>query len=132
MARSAAMTRLQAQLRTAVTDEIIRVTLNIRNALVADPPTGTPIDTGFASNNWWFNIGSPAPSPRVPTAGGESRINSDTAVIAGITLNGQPLHITNNAQYIGLLNDGSSNQTPQGFVERAVVTEQFASRFRIL
>lgn len=132
MARSARMTALQAELASAVQREIVTVTLNIRNMLIEDPPEGTPIDTGFASNNWWFNEGGPANSPEVPTAGGSARIAQDTQTISNLTINGQPLHITNNAQYIGLLNDGSSTQTPAGFVERAILTEQFASRARVI
>lgn len=129
---SVRMLALQAQLDEAVEDEVRRVTLNIRNTLVDEPPDGTPIDTGFASNNWWFNVGGPAGSPSSPTAGGSSRIAADTLSIATATINGQPLHITNNASYIGLLNDGSSQQSPAGFVDRAVVREQFASRYRRL
>lgn len=127
---SVRMLALQAQLGGAVDDEIRRVTLNIRNILVDEPPDGTPIDTGFASNNWWFNVGSPADSPSEPTPGGAARIVSDTVTITSARINGQPLHITNNASYIGILNDGSSSQSPAGFVERAVLREQFASRFR--
>lgn len=129
---SVRMLALQAQLAEACEDEIRRVTLNIRNILVDEPPDGTPIDTGFASNNWWFNVGSPADSPSEPTPGGEARIASDTVTITNAKINGQPLHITNNASYIGILNDGSSSQSPAGFVERAVLREQFASRFRRL
>lgn len=129
---SVRMLALQAQLGNGVDDEVRRVTLNIRNNLIEDPPDGTPIDTGFASNNWWFNVGGPANSPTTPTPGGQSRIAADTLTIATATINGQPLHITNNASYIGLLNDGTSSQSPAGFVDRAVVREQFASRFRRL
>lgn len=132
MSRSAGMIRLQAQLAAAVRRETINVTLNIRNMLIADPPQGTPIDTGFASNNWWFEVGRPAPSPRTPTVGGEARMAADTVAIQSITIDGSTMHLTNNAQYIGLLNDGSSSQTPQGFVERAILTEQFASRNRVI
>lgn len=131
--RSRAMTALQAELESAVREEVIRVTLNVRNMLIEDPPEGTPIDTGFATNNWWFNEGGPANSPETGTGEtGQARIAQDTMAINSITINGQPLHITNNAQYIGLLNDGYSDQTPAGFVERAILTEQFASRSRVI
>ena len=126
------MLQLQAELESAVRKEVITVVLNVRNYLIEDPPTGTPIDTGFASNNWWFAEGGPADSPETGTAeAGAARIQADTQRIQSITINGQPLHLTNNAQYIGLLNDGSSDQTPQGFVERAILQEQFASRKRV-
>ena len=125
------MLQLQAEIDQFVRKEVVTIVFNIRNMLIADPPEGTPIDTGFASNNWWFNEGGPANSPSVPTEGGAARIQSDTVKIQSITLNGQPLHLTNNAQYIGLLNDGYSDQTPANFVERAILTEQFASRERV-
>lgn len=130
---SVRMLALQAQIAEAVADETRRVTLNIRNTLIDEPEDGgTPIDTGFASNNWWFNVGGPADSPTTPTPGGAARIGADTLRIATATINGQPLHITNNANYIGILNSGSSSQAPAGFVERAILREQFASRYRRL
>lgn len=132
MARSRRMIQLQAQIQSAVQKETTTIILNIRNMLIEDPPIGTPIDTGFASNNWWFNIGGPANSPSRPTPGGEARMQADTTAITTATVNGTPMHLTNNAQYIGILNDGGSNQTPQGFVERALVREQFASRQRTI
>ena len=130
MVASRRMQLFQAEINDAIRDETIRIVLNIRNMLISEPPTGTPIDTGFASNNWWFNEGSPANSPSEPGPGGEQRIAADTTRITNVTINGQRLHITNNANYIGLLNDGSSSQTPRGFIERAILTEQFASRAR--
>lgn len=125
------MQLFQAEISNAIRDETITIVLNIRNMLISEPPEGTPVDTGFATNNWWFNEGSPANSPREPGPGGDQRIQADTTRIASYTLNGQTLHITNNANYIGILNDGSSSQTPRGFIERAILTEQFASRARV-
>ena len=127
------MLQLQAELKSAIQREVATVVLNIRNMLIEDPPEGTPIDTGFAANNWWFAAGGPANSPETGTAAsGAARIQQDTYAIKNLTVNGQVYHLTNNAQYIGLLNDGSSDQTPQGFVERAILREQFASSKRVL
>lgn len=123
---------IKADLQDFTDREVIRYVLTLRNILVSEPPTGTPVDTGWASNNWWFSEGGPANSP--DTASGDvatskARIEQDTVTISSITVNGQALHITNNVPYIGVLNGGSSMKTPAGFVERAILTAGIMVRY---
>jgi hypothetical protein len=123
---------IKADLQDFTNREVIRYVLTLRNILVSEPPTGTPVDTGWASNNWWFSEGGPANSP--DTASGDvatskARIEQDTVTISSITVNGQALHITNNVPYIGVLNGGSSMQTPSGYVERAILTAGIMVRY---
>ena len=110
----------------------MRYVLTLRNQLIDDPPTGTPIDTGWASNNWWFSEGGPANSSDQPSGNIETamqRIDQDTITISGIKIRGQTVHITNNVPYIARLNNGWSQQTPAGFVDRAILTAGIKVRF---
>lgn len=91
----------------------------------------TPVDEGRARSNWQVNIGSPARGTRPPffpgRGGSTGAQNSAQAIfeaqsrIAGFQGEGT-IHITNNLDYIGDLNDGSSAQAPAGFVQDAVLT----------
>ncbi len=123
---------VKADLQDFTNREVIRYVLTLRNILISEPPMGTPVDTGWATNNWWFSEGQPANSPDTPSgdvATSKARIDQDTETITSITVNGQPLHITNNVPYIGILNGGSSMQTPSGYVERAILTAGIKVRF---
>jgi hypothetical protein len=89
----------------------------------------TPVDTGRARSNWIANVGTSVngireayyPGKERSTAGpnAQAAIDQAKATIAGASI-GQEIHITNNLNYIGKLNDGSSRQAPAGFVEIAV------------
>jgi hypothetical protein len=121
-----------ADLRDFTDREVIRYVLTLRNILISEPPDGTPIDTGWASNNWWFDQGQPANSSSSNTGDPEiagMRVEQDTVTISNIKVNGQDLHITNNVPYLGILNSGSSKQTPAGFAERAILTAGIRVRF---
>lgn len=123
--------RIKADLTDFTDREVIRYTLNLRNRLIDDPPIGTPIDTGWASNNWWFSEDGPADSNTESTGNVETaiaRIEQDTMTISGIKIRGQTLHITNNVPYIARLNNGWSQQTPLGFVDRAILTAGVMTR----
>ncbi len=81
----------------------------------------TPVDTGWAANNWIPSIGTPVTS----VAG--SPLNQDTTpVIKGIAdvlkwkFSLGAAFISNNVPYITFLNGGSSVQAPAMFVESAV------------
>lgn len=123
---------IKADLQDFTNREVIRYVLTLRNILISEPPTGTPVDTGWASNNWWFDQSQPANSPSTASgdvATSKARIEQDTITISSIVVNGQSLHITNNVPYIGVLNSGSSLQTPSGFVDRAILTAGIMVRF---
>lgn len=123
---------IKADLADFTDRQVVRYVLTLRNILVSEPPTGTPVDTGWATNNWWFAEGEPANSPDTETGNIETsraRIDQDTVTISGIKINGQSLHITNNVPYIGVLNGGNSLQTPSGFVERAILTAGIMVRY---
>lgn len=84
------------------------------NLVSSNSPNVTPVDTGYARNNWLASVGS----PRKGTVKGVS--TSLTRVMAKDTEN-KKLYLSNNVQYINALNNGHSKQQPiPGFVDRAV------------
>lgn len=95
-----------------------KVALAVDSAVVL----ATPVDTGRARSNWQVEIGQPASGTIEPLAGAGSAgaaIEAAKAVIE-TAVPGNTVHITNNLDYIGRLNDGWSAQAPAGFVEEAV------------
>lgn len=121
--------RISADLTDFTEREVIRYVLTLRNQLISDPPIGTPIDTGWASNNWWYSDDGPATGVASDVNAAKQRQDQDTQSIATFKLNGQTVHITNNVPYIGRLNNGWSQQTPAGFVDRAILTAGIKVRF---
>lgn len=102
-------------------------------ALTADQTVvlATPVDTGRARSNWITTINSPNTGtidPYVPgnklgigeTANAQAAIDQGSSVIK-TRRPGQSIHITNNIQYLGLLNTGSSKQAPANFIDKAVI-----------
>lgn len=100
-----------------------RLALNVNAELVKR----TPIDTGWARANWVPNIGGPV----TETAGTRDQAEagrldlgpreSGLASIATSYTLGPEIHQTNNVPYIQLLNAGSSQQAPAGFVQAAIL-----------
>lgn len=110
------------------TDRIVR-----RSALAADQAVviGTPVDTGRAKSNWLVAIDAPArttiPAYDPGEKGSTSGSNTSAALAQGrIAIRGyqgginRAIAISNNLDYIGELNDGSSRQAPKRFVQKAV------------
>lgn len=79
--------------------------------------------SGRARNNWVATINTPWTQanyngPFDPSGRSQAEINS--SVIEGNT-RGRPVHISNNLNYIQLLNEGYSAQAPAGFVQSAML-----------
>lgn len=118
-----------------------RLTKSIAKAALRDLVWGTPVDTGEARSNWRVGIGGVPtaaippyhPYPKGSKANGQGMgesANASAAISAGIakinSVRGisfvgltTSIHIVNNAPHIGLLNSGSSNQSPGGFAQSA-------------
>jgi len=88
-------------------------------ALVVDQAVvlATPVDTGRARANWRASSGS-SDFKTYESVDFNSALTQARAVIEGDRTG--VIYITNNLDYIGSLNDGSSAQAPAGFVEQAV------------
>lgn len=122
----AASMKVQAAAIQENTDKLVRkVALSVDQTVVM----ATPVDTGRARANWIVALDSPAtgvippydPGKGGSTAGTNSQqaIDQGKSTIAGYN-GGVTINITNNLDYIGDLNNGTSAQAPSGFVEDAV------------
>jgi hypothetical protein len=122
----------------AMTIHATRVGRNINNtvkatakAVAREVITGTPVDTGKARSNWQASLGEEQDTVINPHAPGSRLGISETAnANAAITIAdsvidarkpGEDVFIQNNVFYIGLLNNGSSQQAAAGFVQAAAV-----------
>lgn len=95
-----------------------------RAALAADNVlvTTTPFDTGRARGNWITAVGSPD-TQVVAVAGpgsGAAALDQGKAVIGKWRLGAGTIYITNNLAYIIPLDEGSSQQAPNGMSQLAM------------
>jgi len=96
------MRLLQEQTENAVGLSILEIEGRLREE--------TPIDTGFARNSWYTtnredDEGTPGANPTAEQQGIDKQYKLS-----------EVLYINNGAQYIGVLEDGHSQQAPQGMV----------------
>lgn len=80
----------------------------------------TPVDTGRARGNWQTTISHPA-TGQLETVDkqGDDTINKGLAAIATLPPY-QVVYIANNLEYIEFLEEGSSEQAPDGMVKMTV------------
>lgn len=106
-----------------------------RAALVADQSAVllTPVDTGRARANWIATLGAPAQvADRQPDKTGQTALDQAAGVIArfkagggggrdasGRFTAGSSIYLTNNVEYTGFLDQGSSRQAPEGMSAKA-------------
>lgn len=105
------------------------VAKNVALAIVKDLASVTPVDTSRAISNWQVEINEPV-DDEIPAyfegIGGSTQDSSEKATIADAKYvlklkdPGEPIFISNVLPYIDALNNGSSQQEPRGFVERAI------------
>lgn len=80
----------------------------------------TPVDTGWAINNWVATIGVPnsdVPNPKDKTA--QAALNGVGFV--SLTAPGKVFYLTNNVAYINRLEYGYSKQAPNGMARLGVM-----------
>lgn len=109
-------------------------------AVVTDLAINTPVDTSKAISNWKVTLIAPYPlevEPYYPGFSGSTYTKTVSETIADAERNiskrrsGETIFITNNADYIIDLNDGSSKQEPAGFVQRAVIVgNEFIKKYK--
>lgn len=108
----------------------------LRNFLIlgTDNGPGTPVDTRWAANNWWFAVGPTAPTEPIGTYPGLHKKGkfkgsfdnpqlSPTAPPTGVFANAKPyqmIWVYNNVPYIERLDEGHSTQAPKGFSANAI------------
>jgi hypothetical protein len=116
---------LVEQLKAALEDALKALVFEI----CANLTETTPVATGFARANWIPSIGEPIegtdgehPSTRkgaVVTVS-VSLQQAGIAEVLSYTLDLGDLFVSNNVDYIGVLNLGHSTQAPSGFIEASV------------
>lgn len=82
----------------------------------------SPVDTGRFRANWNCSIGSPDKSTSEATdkegAGSIGRVRSE---VTKYTLDGRSIYLANSLPYAERLENGWSNQAPQGMVRLSIV-----------
>lgn len=106
-----------------------RLAMHVAQTIVNELATKTPVDTSKAISNWQVTLNAPATAEINAHYEGShgstySASSAETIALCRMVLRGkkpgQTIYITNNADYIRKLNDGSSTQAPAGFVQAAV------------
>lgn len=125
------------RLAVNVGDRANAAKIYVATQIIVDVVIHTPVDTSKALSNWQAGLSGKNENrllPHVAGSHGSTQGASIGATIAAAvqTLRearpGQTIHIFNNLPYIRKLNDGSSQQQPAGFVERAALVGRKALR----
>ena len=121
--------RLEARIKE-IDEQGSDVAVKVALTIITDLAYRTPVDTSRAISNWQVTLGAPAIGNIAPHYAGRlgstySASASETVSLAKLILKskkpGQAIYITNSLPYIRRLNEGSSQQAPAGFVERAIL-----------
>lgn len=109
--------RVSRELRNLIERDISRRTIGLTETLTEE----TPEDTGFAESNWVPSVGTQFSG----LAGSKEAVSfaeqqSGIAQMLNYKLIQGNFYITNNVEYVGRLNEGSSTQAPAGFVQAAI------------
>lgn len=102
------------ELLNIIKDESIELTKNV----TIEIKDLTPVDTGHAMSNWIPTIGKPNEKiigSKQDVSEVEYKKSMDE--LNGYELNKGNLYLTNNVEYIELLNEGHSSQAPRAFVQ---------------
>ena len=106
-------------LREVTSEAVKKIVLDVTSNLIET----TPVDTGWARNNWVPSIKEPierAVGTREEPVSGQQQVGI-AEVATTYKLEDGPVYISNNVPYIGNLNDGSSKQAPTDFVFIAIL-----------
>jgi len=117
---AAAMTKIAQQ----VDRGSLQLMKTVTERVVTEVAVATPIDTGQAQLNWKTTIGRPDGTftqiPRTAHVDGAAA----SIIVARLAVDrirqGDTVYVSNNAPYIGVLNQGYSPQAPSGYVLNAI------------
>lgn len=107
-------------------------------AFLSEVVARTPVDSGQAVSSWKVGLNYKPQGKRIfsPGAKGSTAGANRSAVLSSELpkirgrKTGQTISIVNTAEYISLLNDGTSTQAPAGFIETAYIQSTRAVRRR--
>jgi len=109
--------RVMKLLRAATEKEVKKLVLAIHSDLVIE----TPVDTGWASNNWVLTIGTFSPDPLGTRENfSTAQMNDGLSSLLNWKVDKGTIYITNNVPYISFLNEGTSMQAPPGYVDAII------------
>jgi HK97 gp10 family phage protein len=122
MATPNEFSRRMGTLATGVSENADKLVKKVAMAIDQAVVMATPVDTGRARANWIASLDVASSTVTQNTdKGGAQAIAAARATINGYDGDtNAEVHITNNLEYIGFLNDGSSAQAPSGFVRTAI------------
>ena len=115
--------KLMLQRSKNLPEAVHEVVKNVTKVYLVTAADLTPVDTGAAISNWQIGINASPNGVLPPHVPGKFRStaleNLNATIRAGTSIidsskPGDVLHIANNLEYIGDLNDGSSSQAPAG------------------
>lgn len=89
-----------------------KIALDLDTSIVLD----TPVDEGRARGNWYPSINSPSNASDEDSIGESKSLGRLSSVVARAKL-GEIIWMTNNLPYILPLENGSSQQAPDGMVD---------------
>lgn len=122
--------KLMKQRSKNIPEEVHEVVKNATKVYLVTAVDVTPVDTGAAISNWQVGINATPTGVLPPYVPGRFRStaleNLNATIRAGQSIidsskPGDVLHIANNIEYIGDLNDGTSTQAPAGMTAIAEV-----------
>jgi len=128
-----AVANVVAELRAYAAQQCVELALAIHHELVV----ATPVDTGWARDNWIISVGTRAPAIRVRDKGGrfishrQARATGARAgrgspqvqamgLLASYRLEHGPIMVDNRVDYLVYLAEGSSPQADHGWIEEAI------------
>ena len=130
MADFGSLAKKMRKASVAVSRNADKLVVQVAETVLTNVVSDTPVDKGDARSNWQVNLNSPATGTRSAFVPGKKGSTALDNIIASVEMgsqklaayqSGQEIHITNNLDYIGDLNNGSSKQAPPGFVQEAVL-----------
>lgn len=75
----------------------------------------TPVDTGRARGGWMGEVGAPASGEGSTDKNGNGTVQRAIAAVASAKPF-ETIHLTNNVNYISYLEEGTSQQAPEGML----------------
>jgi HK97 gp10 family phage protein len=122
MATPSEFNKRMGRIATGVSENADKLVKKVAMAIDQAVVMATPVDTGRARANWIASLDVASSSITQSTdKGGAQAIAAARATINGYDGDtNAEVHITNNLEYIGFLNDGTSAQAPRGFVRTAI------------
>ena len=128
LARSTAQfnAALERFAKKVVPEQVVLLQKKVAFQVLTGVVLKTPVDTGRARGGWQLDVGAVSGAPERLDKDG-SAIFADAARKLGALRFGERVAISNNVTYIIYLENGSSDQAPQGMV--AITLDEVRSQF---